>query len=260
MALLILPITGLAGKYRQGIGTPFDLQDLTDKDEVRYCLVNLDHIAYIKVIDITGDGSCCDHRSEELKAQWGENAPIYDPYPTEISAGFDLEALGVRYQNITPVFEICPDGEICGDKIDNDQDGLVDEGCFSYYRDADGDGYGNPNIIIYRCGCQEGYVLNNNDCNDCNCEVNPGNLGIRNGMGEVVEDFEIGPNIMEPTCPLESSFALLRASQADNKTLTIHRKHSSSKIVESSYWFFNKVCGVNFPISPQIRHKVFRGK
>jgi hypothetical protein len=78
-------IDGLAGKYRQGYGTPFDLSDLADKPEVQAGLLDLDRITHVRLIDIIGDGSYLDSRGN----------PIYDPYPTFDSAGFDLDAIGV---------------------------------------------------------------------------------------------------------------------------------------------------------------------
>ncbi|MCK4390153.1 MAG: hypothetical protein KAV83_07955 [Desulfobacterales bacterium] len=85
-------INGFAGKYRQGYGTPFDLHDLAVKKEVQSGLVNLARIEYVKIIDIVGDGTYLD-TSRDV---------IYDPYPTIGSAGFDLDAIGVRYQNPSP--------------------------------------------------------------------------------------------------------------------------------------------------------------
>ena len=39
----------------------------------------------------------------------------------------------------------------------------------TYYADADGDGYGNPNTSISETGCAPaGYVLDNTDCDDTN--------------------------------------------------------------------------------------------
>lgn len=67
-------VQGLAGKYRQAYGTPFDLDD-----------VGLDTASHIRIIDIVGDGASLDTSGD----------PIYDPYPTFGSAGFDLEAIGV---------------------------------------------------------------------------------------------------------------------------------------------------------------------
>jgi hypothetical protein len=86
-------IHGFAGKYRQGLGTPFDLADLAYKIEVTSGQVDLDRIYYVKVVDIVGNGSCMENRPPG----WGDNGPIYDPYPTHGSAGFDLDAVAVRY-------------------------------------------------------------------------------------------------------------------------------------------------------------------
>lgn len=49
---------------------------------------------------------------------------------------------------------------------------------YTYYRDADGDGYGNPNVTIQATTLQAGYVTNNTDCNDANANVNPGHAEI----------------------------------------------------------------------------------
>lgn len=78
-------IQGLAGKYRQGYGTPFDLADLGENEEVTSGMVDLSHITHIRIIDIIGDGTSVDTSGDV----------IYDPYPTVNSAGFDLDAIGV---------------------------------------------------------------------------------------------------------------------------------------------------------------------
>lgn len=44
----------------------------------------------------------------------------------------------------------------------------------TFYRDADGDGYGNPSISLLACTLPTGYINNNTDCNDNNATVNPG--------------------------------------------------------------------------------------
>ena len=61
--------------------------------------------------------------------------------------------------------------ELCSDGFDNDCDGLTDGedpialGGEQLYRDADGDGFGDPFDEIYACG-EVGYVDNNLDCDD----------------------------------------------------------------------------------------------
>ncbi len=42
-----------------------------------------------------------------------------------------------------------------------------------WYQDADGDGYGNPNVFIISSTQPESYVDNNSDCDDTNPNINP---------------------------------------------------------------------------------------
>ena len=60
--------------------------------------------------------------------------------------------------------------EICGDALDNDCDGQVDEAtsvdAVDWYLDADGDGYGDALSIKQACSQPEGYVSNDDDCLD----------------------------------------------------------------------------------------------
>ena len=86
-------IDGLAGKYRGGFGTPFDLDSLIPliniiKSENPSFTFNLNSIQQVKIVDIVGDGSVTDAAGQ----------PIYDPYPTVGSTGFDLDAVGVIHQ------------------------------------------------------------------------------------------------------------------------------------------------------------------
>ena len=86
-------IHGLAGKYRSEFGTPFDLSDLTDQisDIQNYIpsfSFDLNNITQIKIVDVVGDGTNYDTLGN----------PIYDPYATTGSTGFDLEAVGVINQ------------------------------------------------------------------------------------------------------------------------------------------------------------------
>jgi hypothetical protein len=76
-------IDGLAGKYRQSFGTPFDLAVLRPL----YPALDVNNITYVRIVDIVGDGSCFDSASPAHA--------IYDPTPTWGSSGFDLDAVAV---------------------------------------------------------------------------------------------------------------------------------------------------------------------
>lgn len=53
-----------------------------------------------------------------------------------------------------------------------------------YYRDADGDTYGNEVIYTYSCEAVEGYVLNAADCNDLDNAIYPGATEVLNGLDD----------------------------------------------------------------------------
>ena len=62
--------------------------------------------------------------------------------------------------------------EVCNG-IDDNCNGTTDEGCAAWYRDADGDTYGNAAVTSESVGQPSGYVANSTDCNDANSAVHP---------------------------------------------------------------------------------------
>lgn len=85
-------IEGLAGKYKQGFGTPFDLDLFASANIPNF---DANDITHVRLVDIKGDGSELDNWPSAPGFD-GPN-PIYDPFPTTGSVGFDLDAVGVRY-------------------------------------------------------------------------------------------------------------------------------------------------------------------
>ncbi len=97
IALPTLPVAGgsevdptdyynLAGDQAAGLGTGFDLAELTDHALVTGGLLDLQDIGYVRLVDVIGDGSTVD----------ANLAPVYDPYATPFpTGGFDLDGVGV---------------------------------------------------------------------------------------------------------------------------------------------------------------------
>jgi hypothetical protein len=78
-----------------------------------------------------------------------------------------------------------PGGEICGNNLDDDCDGSVDENCASC-SDRDGDGYGDP--ASSKC------AYTGQDCDDLDPDANPGMLEVCDGIdndcdGQIDEDM-----------------------------------------------------------------------
>ena len=81
-------LNNLAGKYRIGYGTPFDLEELRDSTGI-----NIDSIVYVRVVDVVGS----------IDPQYGTYDAfghiINDPWPTPFEAsGFDLTGVAVLHQ------------------------------------------------------------------------------------------------------------------------------------------------------------------
>jgi hypothetical protein len=78
-------VNNLAGKYVNGYGTPFDLEELKDEPGV-----NVNSITHVRVVDVVGS------INPTYATYDSEGNKINDPYPTPFpSGGFDLDAVGV---------------------------------------------------------------------------------------------------------------------------------------------------------------------
>lgn len=83
-------LNNLAGKFKSGYGTPFDLQELSG-----IAGLNINAITHIKIIDVVGS-------LNKMYATYdGYGNKINDPWPTPFpSGGFDLDAIGVINQEV----------------------------------------------------------------------------------------------------------------------------------------------------------------
>ncbi len=83
-------INNLAGKYKGGYGTPFDLSELPT-----YAGLDIYHITYIRIIDVVGSIDTAYGTTDTAGNM------INDPFPTPFaSSGFDLDAVGVIHQMV----------------------------------------------------------------------------------------------------------------------------------------------------------------
>ena len=84
-------LNNLAGKFRIGYGTPFDLEELRDSTGI-----DIDSIVYVRIVDVVG----CIDPAYATRDQYGNI--INDPWPTPFeSSGFDLTGVGVIHE-LTP--------------------------------------------------------------------------------------------------------------------------------------------------------------
>ena len=84
-------LNNLAGKYRIGFGTPFDLEELRDSTGI-----NIDSIVYVRIVDVVG----CIDPQYATRDQYGNI--INDPWPTPFeTSGYDLTGVGVIHE-LTP--------------------------------------------------------------------------------------------------------------------------------------------------------------
>jgi len=101
-------VQGLAGRHPNGysrcMGTAFDLQVLAGDPRVTSGLVDLADIRYVRIVDIPGSGDFLDQAVEFIDpcsgpdwACYAQDHPVYDPWWTWGSGGFDLEAVGVLH-------------------------------------------------------------------------------------------------------------------------------------------------------------------
>ena len=73
------------------------------------------------------------------------------------------------------------------DGLDNDCNILVDDNAVDaveFWLDDDGDGFGDPAVVVWECSAPTGYVDNDTDCNDLEALINPDAVEVCNGVDD----------------------------------------------------------------------------
>ncbi|MEK0420916.1 MAG: hypothetical protein RLZZ161_767 [Bacteroidota bacterium] len=84
-------IHNLAGKYRAGFGSPFDLEDLKDSAGI-----DISNITHVRIRDVVGS------LTPKFATRDSKGNKINDPWPTPFpSGGFDLDAVGVIHTKLS---------------------------------------------------------------------------------------------------------------------------------------------------------------
>jgi hypothetical protein len=148
-------------------------------------------------LDLDGDGwAACDGDCLD------SDASVY-PDSTELCDGLDQDCDGVvdeGFDQDGDGYRTCDDDcddlnaaaspgteEIC-DGIDNDCDAQVDEDdaidASTWYTDADGDGYGDPDSATSSCSSLSGQVAQGGDCDDTDASISPAAEEVCNGLDD----------------------------------------------------------------------------
>jgi hypothetical protein len=147
----ISDVLGFAGKHPNAYGlctgTAFDLRELAEHPLVRDGTVDINDIAYVRIVDVPGSGGLFDAAVDHIDpcswpiwANYDANHPVYDAWVTWGSGGLDLEAVGVLNEQKY--------------SADTNLDGIVDGHDFVLFASAWGSHFGQSNWIG-RCDLDE---------------------------------------------------------------------------------------------------------
>ena len=107
--------------------------------------------------------------------------------------------------------------EVCND-LDDDCDDEVDEGLEgNWYRDRDGDGYGDPDDAVAGCPDDDGWVPNQSDCDDADASVG----GPEEAYADLDGDGYGDPDNVGEACD-ESSGYVFDASDCDDEDAEVN--------------------------------------
>ncbi|MBD3299103.1 MAG: hypothetical protein GF341_10640 [candidate division Zixibacteria bacterium] len=121
--------------------------------------------------------------------------------PDQTDADTDGAGAGCDCNDADP--DIYPGASEFCNGVDDDCDDVIDNNPvdgFTYYADADDDGYGDAQVTTLACSTPAGFVANSNDCNDGDPDVNPDVTEICDGIDNDCDQTVDG------LCPWQADF------------------------------------------------------
>ena len=128
----------------------------------------------------------------------------------------------------------------------------------TFYRDADGDGFGDPGLALVDCTAPAGYVTNGADCNDGNPSVHPGGAEVCDGIdnncdGQVDEGTACvpqgavkrinagGPAVVQDGVSFEADQYYLEGSSFSNTQANVPALYQTERTNGSPYYIQYRV-------------------
>ncbi len=188
----------------------------------------------------SGSGLFC-RKAMRVSACCGDN--LCEGQETEVDCAVDCAACiptGISETICNGIDDDCdyiidedaPDEEVC-DGIDNNCNGQVDEGVtITYYRDADGDGFGNALDMTQTCSPPVGYVTDNIDCDDTDPEVYPGGPPVK-VIGSVSATYHTGLQLGYNAAS-DTDMILIKAETLD-ESIDFNHQNNISVTIHAGY-------------------------
>lgn len=150
--------------------------------------------------------------------------------------------------------------EYCGDSKDDDCDGQIDESdaydSIPWYTDADGDGYGDPDIFVEGCSGPVGSVDLGTDCDDTDALIHPSGIEVQNVVdddcdGLYDEDFiSVGDIVV--TEITRQAYTGGTGTSLNPKADWFEVANTTTHDINLSGWYFEEQDGNRFILSPEV--------